>query len=102
MTRHDRRAAGASSRGEERLLVTSTQFLLDLAEWVAEAPRIAARVIRLMIDVSRDPHTGIGKPEPLRHDLGGFWSRRITDEHRLVYRIWENRIEFARARHHYA
>lgn len=102
MTRHDRRAAGGSFGEEERLLVTSTQFLLDLAEWIADAPRIAACVIRLMIEVSRDPHAGIGKPEPLRHDLGGFWSRRITDEHRLVYRLMENRIEFAQARRHYA
>lgn len=102
MTRPDRRAAGGALRDEDRLLVTSTQFLLDLTEWISDAPRIAARVIRLMIEVSRDPHAGIGKPEPLRHDLGGFWSRRITDEHRLVYRILENRIEFAQARRHYA
>jgi Txe/YoeB family toxin of Txe-Axe toxin-antitoxin module len=64
MTRPDRRAAGGPGRDRERLLVTSTQFLFDLAEWIADAPRIAARVIRLMLEVARDPHAGIGKPEP--------------------------------------
>ena len=54
-----------------------------------------------MLEIIRDPRGGIGKPEPLKHDLGGFWSRRITKEDRLVYRLRETRIEFARAREHY-
>jgi toxin YoeB len=102
MTRRDQRRRDEPARGEDRILVTSTQFLNDLAQWISDAPRTAARVIRLMIEIAREPHGGVGKPEPLRHDLGGFWSRRITDEHRLVYRVLEERIEFIWARHHYA
>jgi toxin YoeB len=102
MTPRDRLPREAAGRGEERILVTSAQFLNDLAQWIADAPRTATRVFRLMMEIAREPHGGIGKPEPLRHDLGGFWSRRITDEHRLVYRVLETRIEFIWARHHYA
>ena len=95
------RSDGRDEEEEETPLVVSNQFLLDLAKWVAEAPRIAARVLQLMLEIARDPREGIGKPKPLKHALGGYWSRRITDEHRLVYRMRNNRIEFARARDHY-
>ncbi|HSU17448.1 type II toxin-antitoxin system YoeB family toxin [Longimicrobium sp.] len=55
---------------EETPLVVSTQFLLDLAKWVAEAPRTAAKVLHLMLEIARDPREGIGKPKPLKHSLG--------------------------------
>ncbi len=59
------------------------------------------RINQLIQDIDRNGHTGIGKPEPLKHELQGFWSRRIDDMHRLVYRIADNRIEIAQCRAHY-
>lgn len=56
----------------------------------------------LLEDIGRgDPYDGIGKPEPLKHSFSGFWSRRITDEHRLVYRVSDQIIQVAQARYHY-
>jgi toxin YoeB len=59
------------------------------------------RVHELLKDIRRNPHSGIGKPEPLRHALSGWWSRRIDQEHRLVYRVTERGIELAQLRNHY-
>jgi toxin YoeB len=59
------------------------------------------RINALIKDISRDPYDGIGKPEPLKHALSGFWSRRINDEHRLVYRIKNSDLEIAQLRYHY-
>jgi toxin YoeB len=61
----------------------------------------ALRVLQLVEDVLRDPFYGIGKPEPLKYELAGAWSRRITQEHRLVYRVSVKRIDFVQARYHY-
>ena len=63
--------------------------------------RTALRVLQLVEAVMRDPFDGIGKPEPLKHELTGAWSRRITQEHRLVYLVREARIDFLQARYHY-
>ena len=63
--------------------------------------KMAARIVRLIKDIEREPFEGLGKPEPLRHDLTGFWSRRITDEHRLVYAVDKERVLIAQARYHY-
>ena len=73
----------------------------DLAWWVQHNRRMALRVMELVQDIQRDPFTGVGKPEPLRHELEGCWSRRITQEHRLVYAVTETRIDFLHARYHY-
>ncbi len=59
------------------------------------------RVNQLLKEVQRNPHEGIGKPEPLKHQLAGWWSRRIDGEHRLVYRVTEGSIEIAQIRNHY-
>ena len=59
------------------------------------------RVNQLIKDIIRSPYDGIGKPEPLRHQLAGFWSRRIDDEHRLVYWVTESTVEIASCRYHY-
>lgn len=85
----------------ERLLVFDRDFLDDLAHWVATDRKIALRVLELFEAIRRDPFDGIGKPEPLRHLGSGIWSRRITREHRLVYRVKDDRILFAQARYHY-
>jgi toxin YoeB len=63
--------------------------------------KTALRILELIEAILRDPFTGIGKPEPLKFVLAGCWSRRITQEHRLVYRVSENRIDFLQARYHY-
>ena len=83
-------------------IIVALQFIFDLQEWVQTDPRTTLKVLRLVVEICREPFKGLGKPEPLKHDLGGFWSRRITDEHRIVYRRREaSTIEFAQARTHY-
>ena len=77
------------------------EFLQDLRYWVKEDRSAALRVLDLVDAVMRDPFRGIGKPEPLRFLLAGCWSRRITQEHRLVYRVTSGRIDFLQGRYHY-
>ncbi len=86
---------------QERNLVFDRDFLEDLAHWVPTGRKTALRVLEMVEAIRRDPFEGIGKPEPLRHLGSGVWSRRITQEHRLVYRVKEDRILFAQARYHY-
>lgn len=85
----------------ERALVFDRDFLHDLSHWVATDRKIALRVLELVEAIRRDPFAGIGKPEPLRHLGSGVWSRRITQEHRIVYRVTGESIQFAQARYHY-
>jgi toxin YoeB len=84
-----------------RSLVFDRDFLEDLTPWVATDRKTALRILELVEAIRRDPFDGIGKPEPLRHLGSGIWSRRITQEHRLVYRVTDDRIHFAQARYHY-
>ena len=77
------------------------EFRQDLRYWVEADRKTALRILELVEGVLRDPFTGIGKPEPLKHVLRGCWSRRITQEHRLVYKVGERRIDFLQARYHY-
>ena len=76
-------------------------FLEDLAFFVSTNPRLATRILDLVKAVLRDPFAGIGKPEPLRGQAAGAWSRRISQEHRLVYVIGDRRVFFIQARYHY-
>jgi len=73
----------------------------DYLHWQANDRQIVKRINELIKDIQRSPYQGIGKPEPLRHALSGYWSRRITDEHRLVYRVENQTILIAQARFHY-
>ena len=73
----------------------------DLSWWVEHDRGQATRVIRLIRDVQRDPFTGAGKPEPLKHQLKGCWSRRIDQENRLVYQVQEEKIRILACRYHY-
>jgi toxin YoeB len=73
----------------------------DLAYWIRRQPRTALRVIDLAEAVMRDPYTGIGKPEPLKHRGSDLWSRRVTDVDRLVYLVQAGRVVFLQARGHY-
>jgi len=79
----------------------SRVFLDDLRWWVETDRKTTLRVLDLVDAVLRDPFVGIGKPEPLRAMGADVWSRRITQEHRLVYRVMDERIDFLQARYHY-
>jgi toxin YoeB len=84
-----------------RLLVFDRDFLDDLNHWVRTDRKTALKILDLVEAVSRDPFGGIGKPEPLKSLGSGVWSRRITQEHRLVYKIADDRVTFVQARYHY-
>jgi toxin YoeB len=73
----------------------------DFLFWLASDRKTARRIVRLIAEIQRDPFTGIGKPEPLRGELSGYWSRRIDDEHRLVYRANDEEIKILKARYDY-
>ena len=73
----------------------------DYLYWQTQDKKTLRRVNQLLLDIDRNGHKGIGKPEPLKHDKQGYWSRKIDDVNRLVYRIMENRIEIAQCRAHY-
>jgi toxin YoeB len=85
----------------EREAVFHAEFRQDLHFWVETDRNTAMRVLQLVEAVLRDPFSGIGKPEPLKYVLAGAWSRRITQEHRLVYKVSATRIDFLQARYHY-
>lgn len=89
------------ARPAEREAVFQLEFREDLQYWVQNDRKVALRVLELVEAVLREPFTGIGKPEPLKFILAGCWSRRVTQEHRLVYRVSGNRIDFLQARYHY-
>jgi toxin YoeB len=81
--------------------VFQPEFLDDLKYWVKTDRKVALRILELAEAAIRDPFAGVGRPEPLKFLLAGCWSRRITQEHRLVYRVGEARIDFLQARYHY-
>ena len=82
-------------------LLFSEQAWEDYQYWLATDKKVAKRINQLIRDTARDPFRGIGKPEPLRHLLKGYWSRRINEEHRMVYRVKEGMLMLAQLRHHY-
>lgn len=73
----------------------------DYLWWHKTNDKIFQRINRLIEDTQQTPFTGLGKPEPLKHELSGYWSRRITEEHRLVYKVDDGRIIVAQCRYHY-
>ena len=77
------------------------EFLEDLRYWVETDRKLALRAFDLIEAILRDPFQGIGKPEPLRYLAPGAWSRRLTQEHRIVYLVRDDRIDFLQARYHY-
>ncbi len=86
---------------QHRDAVFQKQFLEDLRWWVTEDRRIALKILELVDAVVKSPLEGIGKPEPLKYLVGGVWSRRITQEHRIVYRVRRDRVDFLQCRYHY-
>jgi len=81
--------------------VFQPEFIEDLRYWVETDRKLALRAFDLIEAILRDPFDGIGKPEPLKYLAPGAWSRRLTQEHRLVYLVREGRIDFLQARYHY-
>lgn len=81
--------------------VFQPEFIEDLRYWVETDRKLALRAFDLIDAILRDPFDGIGKPEPLKYLSPGAWSRRLTQEHRLVYLVREDRIDFLQARYHY-
>lgn len=73
----------------------------DYLYWQQTDRRMLERVNKLIRDVQREPYAGIGKPEPLKHALAGYWSRRINDEHRMVYKVQDDVLRIAQLRFHY-
>lgn len=84
-----------------RQAIFQREFLEDLRYWVQTDRRVALRALDLVEAVLRDPFQGIGKPEPLKYLAAGTWSRRLTQEHRVVYLVRADRIDFLQARYHY-
>jgi toxin YoeB len=89
------------SKPTNRIAVISSNFRDDLRYWIKTDRKTALRVLDLMAAILADPYKGIGKPEALKFELAGCWSRRITQEHRLVYKVAADRIYFLQARYHY-
>ncbi|WP_019973307.1 Txe/YoeB family addiction module toxin [Mycobacterium sp. 141] len=82
-------------------IVFSPQAWDDYQHWQTADRTIVKRINRLINETCRAPYEGIGKPEPLKYGLAGAWSRRITDEHRLVYRVVDDNLEIFQVRYHY-
>lgn len=86
---------------KKREAVFQPEFRDDLRYWVESDRKTALRAFKIIEDILKDPFTGIGKPEPLKYLAEGAWSRRLTREHRIVYLVSEDRIDFIQARYHY-
>ena len=84
-----------------REAVFQPEFIEDLRYWVEMDRKTALRALKLVEAILREPFAGIGKPEPLKYFAPGVWSRRLTQEHRMVYLVRDERIDFLQARYHY-
>ncbi len=82
-------------------VVYATRSQEDREYWEQKNPKIIERIDKLVKDIKKHPYKGIGKPEPLKFEKLGYWSKRITPEHRLVYKIANNKIYIAQCRYHY-
>ena len=82
-------------------LLFSPQAREDYQYWLQSDKKVFKKINDLLKEISRNPYSGIGKPEPLKHALSGYWSRRIPDEHRVVYRIDGEVLKIAQLRYHY-
>lgn len=98
MNRHH---AKTSRTTKQREAVFQPEFREDLSYWVKTNRQMTLRIFKLIEAIMRNPFQGIGKPEPLKFLGSGVWSRRITQEHRLVYVVGHNRIDFVQGRYHY-
>ena len=85
----------------KQIAFEDTAFL-DFTNWSRDDKKVYKKIISLIKDIDRNPFIGIGKPEALKHEFSGYWSRRITDEHRLVYKVNEISIIIASCKYHYS
>jgi len=92
---------GPGKPGARRAAVFQPQFREDLHFWVETNRKVAIRALDLVEAIIRGPFQGIGEPEPLKFLAAGAWSRRLTEEHRIVYLVRDDRIDFLQARYHY-
>jgi len=83
------------------LLIWDPNAWEDYLLWQAQDRKVLKRINLLIRDIVRNGNEGLGKPEPLKHDFADYWSRRITDEHRLVYKATEGQVRIAACRYHY-
>lgn len=90
-----------AGRKQRRVAVIQAECREDLRYWVDTNRKTALRVLDLMEAALRDPYDGIGKPEHLKHMGGNVWSRRVNESDRLVYEVFDDRVEFLQARYHY-
>jgi toxin YoeB len=84
-----------------RKIAFLTRSFDEFNQWAIEDKKIYTKIVNLIKDIQKDPFSGIGKPEALKHDLSGLWSRRITKEHRLVYRVFDEEIVIVSCKFHY-
>ncbi|MCY7331246.1 MAG: Txe/YoeB family addiction module toxin [Pseudanabaena sp. CAN_BIN31] len=84
-----------------RNIVFEPQAFQDFNNWAREDKKIYGKIVNLISDILRSPFDGIGQPEPLKYELKGYWSKRITDEHRLVYKVNEYAVTIVGCRFHY-
>jgi toxin YoeB len=82
-------------------LIFADEAWEDYLYWQKQYKRMVERINKLARETQREPFSGVGKPEPLKYALSGFWSRRITDEHRMVYRVGGDAVQIAQLRFHY-
>jgi toxin YoeB len=101
MAKNASKPTSAPNKPAKRETVFQNEFLEDLRFWVETERNIALKILELIEAIQHDPFAGIGKPEPLKYLAPGTWSRRITQEHRLVYLVRDDRIDFLQARYHY-
>lgn len=99
MSKKKAKDAGGKNYGKEA--VFQPEFREDLHYWVKTNRKVALRAFELIEAIMRNPFEGIGKPEPLKFMLSGAWSRRLTQEHRIVYVVGSDRIDFLQCRYHY-
>jgi len=97
----ERSQADAGHGRPRSAAVFQSEFREDLQWWVSTDRKLALRALTIVEEALRDPFSGIGKPEPLKHLGPGVWARRLTQEHRVVYRVSAGRIDFLQARYRY-
>jgi toxin YoeB len=89
------------SKTKNRDAVLQPEFREDLEYWIKTDRNTALRALKIVEEIMRNPFQGIGKPEPLRYLASGTWSRRLTLEHRIVYLVRDERIDFLQVKYHY-
>lgn len=85
-----------------RKIVFESSAFTDFNDWAKLDKKLQRKIIELIKDIDRHPFQGLGKPEALKHDLSGYWSRRINQEHRLVYKVTNNEIIILSCKYHYS